>query len=111
MVVPAIALVALTGASVGYAIAATLAPEVTGNVTSFISLAILLFSPVNFPADRLPGAMQAVHRVLPVQYMADVVRGSLTGQWADPAPLVFATVGVWCAAGLGLNCRAAVRRP
>jgi ABC-2 type transport system permease protein len=110
-VVPAIAFVALTGASVGYGMAATLAPEVTGSVTSFISLAVLLFSPINFPADRLPGVLQAIHRVLPVQYMADVVRGSLTGKWADPAAVAFAMVGVWCAVGLSLSYRAAVRRP
>jgi ABC-2 type transport system permease protein len=111
LVLPAIALVALTGASLGYALAATLAPEVTGQITSFTSLLILLFSPINFPADRLPGFLQAVHRVLPVQYMADVIRGSLTNRWDDPAPLAFGVVGAWCVAGLAVSYRAAVRRP
>jgi ABC-2 type transport system permease protein len=110
-VVPAIALVALTGASVGYALAAWLPPEVTAQITSFLSIGILLFSPINFPADRLPGFMQAIHSVLPVQYMADVIRGSLTGRYDDAAGLAFAVVGAWCALGLALSYRAAVRRP
>jgi ABC-2 type transport system permease protein len=110
-VIPAIALVALSGASVGYAIAAVLKPEATNPVTQFVSIGLLLFSPISFPASRLPGALRAVHKILPVQYMADVVRGSLTGRYADPAGLAFAVVAVWCVAGLALSYRAAVRRP
>lgn len=109
-VVPAMVLVALSAASVGYAMAATLPPQVTDQITSFLSIAVLLFSPINFPADRLPGALEAIHKVLPVQYMADIVRGSLTGHYADPPGLAFAMVGGWCAAGLLVSYRAAVRR-
>ena len=110
-VVPAMALVALTGAAVGYALAAGLPPQVTSQVMAFMGLVILLFSPINFPADRMPGFLQAVHAVLPVQHMADVIRGSLTGRWATSPAVAFAVVGVWCAAGLGVSYRAAVRRP
>jgi len=109
-VIPAVLLVALSGASVGYALAATLAPNITNQVTSFLSLLILLFSPINFPASRLPIGARIVHRILPVQYMADVIRGSLTGKWADSAALAFTVVGVWCVAGLALSYRAAIRR-
>ena len=108
--VPAILLVALTGAAVGYAMAAALPPQVTGQAGSFISIGILLFSPINFPADRLPWALHAVHRVLPVQYMADLVRGSLTGQYADPRLLAFAVVAAWCSVGLFVSFRTATRR-
>jgi ABC-2 type transport system permease protein len=109
-VVPAIALVALAGASVGYALAATLRPEMTNHVTSFASVAILLFSPINFPADRMPVGLRVIHQVLPVQYMADVIRGSLTGRYVDAAGLAFGVVAVWCAAGLAVSYRAAVRQ-
>jgi len=109
-VAPAIALVALTGASVGYALAATLRPEVTNHVTSFVSVAILLFSPINFPAHRMPAGLRAAHRVLPVQYMADVIRGSLTGRYADAAGLAFTVVALWCVAGLAVSYRAATRQ-
>jgi ABC-2 type transport system permease protein len=110
-VVPAIALVALSGASVGYAMAVTLAPQVTSNVTAVLSILVLLFSPLNYPADRLPRFMQLAHRVLPIQYMADVVRGSLTGHYDDPRLLAFAVVAAWCAVGLGVSYRAALQRP
>jgi len=109
-VVPAIMLVALTGATVGYAFAAVLKPQVTGQVTNFLSVGVLLFSPINFPPSRLPSALRAVHRVLPIEYMADVVRGSLTGRYVLGATTAFVVVALWCAAGLGISYRVAVRR-
>lgn len=109
-VVPAVALVALSGASIGYAIASVLKPQVANEVSSFISIGLLLFSPINFPASRMPAALRAVHAVLPVQYMADVVRGSLTGKYADSAALAFTVVTVWCAVGLALSHWTATRR-
>lgn len=108
--VPAVLLVAFSGASVGYALGAVLRPELTGQLTSFISIAVLLFSPVNFPLSRLPGALQAIHRVLPVTYMADLVRGSLAGGMAVDMGLAFAVVAAWCLGGLGLSYLAAARR-
>jgi ABC-2 type transport system permease protein len=111
VVVPAIALVALTGASVGYAMAVLLKPQITNQVTAFMALMILLFSPINFPAHRMPAVLRAIHQVLPIQYMADVVRGSLTGQYTDSAALAFGVVGAWCVVGLGVSYRAATRRP
>lgn len=109
-VVPAIALVALTGASVGYAIASLLRPEVANQVTQFTSIGVLLFSPINYPAERLPAVLRTIHHVLPVEYMADVVRGSLTGTYATNAALAFAVVAAWCGVGLLISYRVAVRR-
>ena len=37
-----------------------------------------MFSPINFPADRLPEWLRAIHRVLPFESMARVVRDTLT---------------------------------
>jgi ABC-2 type transport system permease protein len=109
-VIPAIVLVALTGASVGYALASLVKPQLAQQITNFLSIGVLLFSPINFPATRLPDVLRAVHRVLPVQYMADVVRGSLTGDYTVSASLAFAVVAAWCAAGLALSYRVAVHR-
>jgi ABC-2 type transport system permease protein len=110
-VVPAIALTALTAASVGYAVAVSLPPEVANQLTSFLSLGLLLFSPINFPASRLPSVARAIHSVLPVQYMADIVRGSLTGRYVDPPLLAYVVVVAWCVVGLAAGHRAATRRP
>lgn len=111
-ILPVVALVALTAASVGYATALALPPHVASELTSFISIGVLLFSPINFPVDRLPAALEAVHRVLPVMYMADLIR---TGLVAAPAGatgpgLALAVVGAWCAAGLAVSYRIATKR-
>lgn len=109
-VVPALLLVAATASAVGYALAAASVPQLTQQVSSFVSLGILLFSPVNFPAEQLPAALQAVHRVLPVQSMADIVRWSLTGRYVEHPARAFAVVSVWCVAALLLSARVATRR-
>ena len=108
--VPAFLLVAMTGAAVGYAMASVLRPEVTSIVSSFVSVFILLFSPLDFPLSRLPGFLQVIHRILPVKYMADLIRWSLTGRFVASPGLAFAVVGLWCVACLGLTYRVATRR-
>ena len=109
-VVPALLLVAATASAVGYALATATPPQATQQVASFVSIGILLFSPVSLPAEQLPGALQAVHSVLPVEAMADVVRWSLTGQYVDHPARAFAMVSVWCVAALLLSARIATRR-
>ncbi len=109
-IVPAILFVALTAACVGYALAMLLAPQVAQQLSSFISIGILLFSPINFPLERLPGALRVVHQVLPVKYMADLVRHGLTGGNVSRPGLAFLVVAAWCAAGLAISYRTATRR-
>ena len=109
-VVPALILVAATASAVGYALASASAPQLTQQVTSFVSIGILLFSPVNFPAEQLPSALQAVHSVLPVESMADIVRWSLTGRYVENPGAAFAVVTVWCVAALLISARVATRR-
>ena len=110
LVVPAIVLVSLTSAAVGYGVAVTFPPTATAQVTQFLSIALLLFSPIEFPLDRLPGWLQDLHRGLPITYMADVIRGGLTGHYGASRALAFGVLGAYCAAGLALSVRAANRR-
>ena len=77
LVVPAMLLVALTATSMGYAIASLLPPMIANLLTQVLVVFVLMFSPLNFPADRLPGWLAAVHQVLPFQAMGEVVRGTL----------------------------------
>jgi ABC-2 type transport system permease protein len=109
-VLPTIILVALSGASVGFALASVLKPELASHVTSFVAIGILLFSPLNFPAERLPDVLRAIHAVLPIQYMGDLVRWSLTGQGATNVGLAFAVVTAWCLAGIATGWRVSLRR-
>lgn len=79
--VPAVGLAAAASAAIGYAIAmVTPNPTTTSLITTAILVGTLLFSPVDFPVSRLPGWLQAAQRVLPVESMAQAVRGGLTGQ-------------------------------
>ena len=110
LVIPAVVLVALSAAAVGCAISASLPPEATQQVTQLLSFVVLLFSPINFPLSRLPLALQDVHRGLPVLYMADIVRGSLTGNYGTGRALAFGVVAAWCAVGLVASGRAVTRR-
>jgi ABC-2 type transport system permease protein len=109
-IVFAVLLVAFTAACVGYATAMLLDPQVANQLSSFISIGLLLFSPINFPVDRLPSVVEAVHRVLPVMYMADLVRHGLVGAGTGPVAVSFAVVAGWCAAGMAGSYRAATRR-
>ena len=109
-VVPAMLLVAGTASAVGYAIASASPPQATQQVSSFVSIGVLLFSPVSLPAEQLPAALQAVHAVLPVESMADVMRWSLTGRYVDDPGTAFAVVALWCVVALAVSARVATRR-
>ena len=109
LVVPALLLVAVAGILVGYAIAHG-APkaQMAHLVTQILVFAIMLFSPVLYPVDQLPGWLATLHRGLPIQYMADLSRGTLTDLDVNLG-LAFVVVGAWCAAGFILTW-ALVRR-
>ena len=110
VVVPAVLLVAMTASAAGYAMAAVLKPQIVQQMTSFLSVLLLLFSPINFPISRLPGWLQVVQRGLPVKYMADLIRYSLTGRFASGIGLTVAVLALWCAGSLVLTARVALRR-
>ena len=110
VIVPAVLLVALTASAAGYTLAAVLKPQIVQQLTSFLSVLLLLFSPINFPISRLPGWLQAVQRGLPIKYMADLIRYSLTGRLASGLGLTLAVLGVWCAGSLALTARVSLRR-
>ena len=111
MIVPALLLVATSAAAVGYGMGEVMRPEVAMQAGSFLAILILLFSPLNFPMERLPDALQAIHVVLPIKYMGDLMRWSLTGQFAQNIALAFGIVALWCALGVAACWRAALRRP
>jgi ABC-2 type transport system permease protein len=100
LVIPAITLIAMTGTFVGYSIAhAAPKPEMAQLATQVIIFGIMLFSPIMYPMEQLPSWMASVHRVLPVKYMADLLRGTLTDLPVNLG-LAFAIVSGWCLFGL-----------
>jgi ABC-2 type transport system permease protein len=110
LVVPAMLLVALTATTVGFALAYALPPTITNLVSQALIFVSLMFSPINFPADRLPGWLQAIHHFLPFEHMANAVRDTLTSPAGGPPALSFAVLGGWCVAGLAITLRVMTRR-
>jgi ABC-2 type transport system permease protein len=99
LVIPAVLLIAIAGVFVGYTIAhGAPKPQMAQLATQVIVFGIMIFSPIMYPIDQLPGWLAAVHRVLPVKYMADLSRGTLTDLTVDLG-LAFAVVGGWCLLG------------
>ena len=100
LVIPAFLLVATAGVLLGYFIAlGAPKPEIAQVSTQVIVFFIMLFSPILYPVSQLPAWLAAIHKVLPIQYMADLTRGTLTNIPVNLG-LAFAVVGAWCIFGL-----------
>lgn len=110
LVVVAILLVGLTATAIGSAIASFVPPMITLLLTNLLLFGALMFSPANFPAERLPGGLQAVHHVPPITAMADVMRGTLARDSFELTATPFAVLAVWCAAGFTASYIAMNRR-
>jgi ABC-2 type transport system permease protein len=110
LVVPAGLLVALVAVSVGYGLAYATRPEITGILTNVIIIVALMFSPINYPADRLPGWLAAAHQWLPFQYMAQAMRETLDVPAGGVPAMPFAVLAAWGVAGLAVTYRIMIRR-
>jgi ABC-2 type transport system permease protein len=98
LVVPAILLVVLTATSIGYALATVLPQMIANLVTQVLVVFVLMFSPLTFPPSRLPDWLAAVHSVLPIQAMGELIRGTLAGNVFPLGVAPWLLLGTWCAA-------------
>jgi ABC-2 type transport system permease protein len=111
LVVPTFLLVTLTGIFIGYALAHSVPkPEITMVLSQILVFFVLIFSPIYYPIEQLPNWLASIHRVLPFKYMADLMRGYLTGKPPSNVGLAFAVVGAWCAASMIVASIAVKRR-
>lgn len=100
LVIPAILLISITGVFIGYTIAhGAPKPQMAQLATQVIVFAIMIFSPIMYPGSQLPHWLAELHRFLPVEYMADLSRGTLTDLNVNLG-LAFTVVGTWCLLGL-----------
>jgi len=102
LVVPAFLLVALTAASVGYAMASVLPPTIAMLLTQVLVVFVLMFSPLNFPPERLPEWLQAIHALLPIQAMGEVIRGTVAASTFATTAGAWALLATWCAGSLAV---------
>lgn len=111
LVVPAVLLTLLMATSVGFAFAHALPhPSVTSLITQVLAFFILMYSPINFPAERLPGWLETAHLYLPFQHAAIIMRGSLTEGLVDGVGHSFAVLFVWTAGAWAITLRVLTRR-
>jgi ABC-2 type transport system permease protein len=111
LIVPAALLTLITAASVGFAMGHAIPnPMTTSLITNVLVFVILLYSPINFPADRLPGWLATAHQGLPMMHAANVVRAGLTEGLATGVGTSFAVLGVWAAAAWILTAWVVGRR-
>lgn len=108
--VPIVLLVALTSSAVGYAIAIACSPATAGMISQVFAVLVLMFSPLAFPSERLPGWLGAIHQVLPIEAMGELVRGALTGSSAGELVGPIWMLAVWAAASVGLAWTMMARR-
>ncbi len=108
-IIPTFVAIALCGAALGNAIA-TVSPHpiVTSVLTNVALFFVMLFSPINFPAQRLPEWLQDLHRALPIESMANLARAGLLGGHA--ATRDWLVLGLWAAVAFVASASLSARR-
>jgi ABC-2 type transport system permease protein len=110
LVIPAFLLTALTCVGMGYAIGYGLKPEAARMISQIVVFVALMFSPILFPASRLPDWVARLHALLPFRYMADAIRETLENRSPGISALPFAVLAAWCAFGFVVAFRMLSRR-
>lgn len=103
-------LVTTMATAVGYAIAVSLPAMLAQLLSQVLVFFVLLFSPITFPVDQLPGWFQAVHTILPVQSAAELVRAGIASDVFTASGRDLLVLTVWTVLGLLISTRALVRR-
>jgi ABC-2 type transport system permease protein len=109
-VVLAALLVSLTSASVGYAMASVLPPMLAQLLTQVLIFVVLLFSPVSYPASRMPEWLQTAHQFLPIEPMAQLVRAGLANDSFTVPGRSIVVLGVWVCVAVAAALTALRRR-
>lgn len=110
-VVPAVILTVVCGSLLGSAMAHGLnQPQLTMLLTQLLIFFTIGFSPINFPADRLPGWLSTVHEYLPVEHMANLIRASLTDGLVEAKISDWTVLAAWTVLAGVITGLALVRR-
>ncbi len=99
--IPALLMIALTSIGVGYGFSYVLSPTASLGISQVIVFGALMFSPVNFPMERLPEWLQTAHTFLPIYSMAEVTRASLAASTFTATFGNYITLFIWSIIGFG----------
>ncbi len=112
LIVPATALTVLGSALLGYAYGIAIPKPRLVNLMSQVTIFFILgFSPINFPTDNLPDWLASLHRYLPFESMATVIRSGLTDGLVTDVGRAFVVLGVWTVIAAGITGWVMRRRP
>ncbi|WDF02026.1 ABC transporter permease [Shouchella hunanensis] len=100
-VIPALLLIALTSIGVGYGFSYALPPQASAALSQVLIFGALMFSPINFPMDRLPEWLQYLHQVLPLYSMAEVMRASMASNTFTADFIHYVILTIWGIIGFG----------
>ncbi len=100
-VIPAILLIALTCIGIGYGFSYALSPSNSLMLSQLIVFGALMFSPINFPIERLPEWLQLLHSILPLHSMAEVMRASLAASSFTTSAGHYINLLIWSIIGYG----------
>ncbi len=111
MILPAVLLVVFTGTMIGYALAHAVAqPMVTMVISQVLIFVIIGFSPINFPADQLPGWLASAHEWLPFAPMADAIRAAITKGVVPNVARSYLMLGAWAVISVAVTAAVLGRR-
>ncbi|AKK05057.1 ABC-type polysaccharide/polyol phosphate export systems, permease component [Corynebacterium mustelae] len=98
-IVPVYLLVVASCFGIGYGYSFVMPAEPAMALSQVIAFTALMFSPINFPLERLPEWLQVVHLVLPLHHMAEVMRASLANATFSAHWGSYVILGVWAVLG------------
>lgn len=109
--VPAFVLTLACGSFLGSAVGhAVEKPQVTLLFTQLGIFFIVGFSPISFPAERLPGWLATIHGYLPLHHMALAVRSSLTDGLVEMPDRSWLVLSLWTGLAAMITALVLVRR-
>ena len=89
----------MVGVAYGYAIPN---PRTVNAVAQLLVFGVFGFSPIAYPSDQLPEWLAALHRWLPFESMAVVIRDGLTDGLVTEVGRAYAVVVIWTVAAVVL---------
>ncbi|WP_300264874.1 ABC transporter permease [Microbacterium sp.] len=98
-IVPVFILVVASCFGIGYGYSFVMPAELSMALSQVIAFTALMFTPINFPIDRLPEWLQVVHMGLPLYHMAEVMRAALAQSVFSADPISYIILGVWALIG------------
>lgn len=98
-VIPAYLLMLFSCFGIGYGYSFLFHPEAAMALSQILAFGALMFSPINYPMERLPEWLQSVHEVLPIYHMAEVMRASLAHTAFEAEAISYIILGAWAVVG------------